>query len=296
MMDDFDIIARCMKREYIIIVGAEDIYSENDRHNKLMFAQSAVRYCKRYAYWFDRTTVFYFKGACTVRAESPDGGTYYKDGYTNNQITALKDSVQKYGAVFKEAKTWDDIAAHVNNTQDKIDNCEKRVQVIIFFTHGTPEEGIRLSASTGQYLNQKSQLSIISPHSFLPSSGLSSRRYSRRHVTSWACQTANSGDDDLGIEKNMSKSLAQRMADTWNIPVYASATRTSYSAVFAGGIQGKLDDWLGDRRFIDGVLWEDDGADGAVESIDSASTSNVEEGMWILNPKQTSDYKEGHFH
>ena len=72
-------IAPCMKCEFVIVVGAEDLYSGADRHNKLMFAQSGIRYTKSWGPKFDRTTVFMFNGLCCtnrVMAEvplSPDG-------------------------------------------------------------------------------------------------------------------------------------------------------------------------------------------------------------------------------
>lgn len=293
-----DIVARCMKCEYVVVVGAEDLYYGSSRHNKMMFAQSAVRYVQKYAWRFDRTTVFYFKGKCSASLKSQDGDeetgqNYFRDGYTDAQIEAMKASIERYGGICDEAKTWSDVANHVNNVNDKIDECEKRVQVLIFFCHGTPNK-IWLSNSESKYL-QFNNLALINPNSFLPESGLTGRKYPSRHVTSWACQTANSGNSALSNEENMSQSLAQKMADAWDIQVRASATRTVYSAVFSGGFGGLMDDWFGDRRIVDGVLWEDDGADGSVKSGTGTDTRNVSQGMWVFNPGQTSGYDTGNF-
>jgi hypothetical protein len=282
-----------MKCEFIIVVGAEDYYGGGQRHNKMMFAQSAVRYTQKWTPRFDRTTVFCFNGQCATSEVSPEGGTFHKDGYTTAQINALKASVTKYKAEFKTATTWADVASHANNTGDKIAGCEKRVQVIVFFCHGTPGS-IWLSRSKGVFL-ESGDLSALNSASFLPKSGLGGRKYNSVHATSWACQTANGADPSASVEANMSKSLAQKMANTWNVEVRASATRTIYSNVFTTGLEGRRKQWMGSRYFVDGVLWEDDGADGSVYSGESGDHKNLKQGMWILQPGQTSGYSEGRF-
>lgn len=283
--------ATCMKCEFVIVIGAEDLYAGRQRHNKLMFAQSGVRYAKKWGPQFDRTTVFLFNGECstayTVEEDGKVVATYLKDGYTAAQISATKASIERYGGVFNEVSTWSQVAAHVNNRAAKIDGCEKRVQVLIFFCHGTP--GRIWLANTKHEFVTDANLSAISSAAFLPETALP-RRYLSRHVTSWACQTANGAAPAATFEETMSRSLAQNMADSWDIEVRASATRTLYSAVFSTGISGRYKGMTGGRRMVDGCLWEDDGADGAVTSGPTGDHANLEQGMWKLEPGQRSGY------
>lgn len=90
-----------VKRELIIIVGAEDIYPKPA--NKTMFMAQAVRYLKKHHSSFDLTTVFYFHGANT-----PD------------QITAFERAVQANGGTLKEASSWENIANYINQTKVRV--------------------------------------------------------------------------------------------------------------------------------------------------------------------------------
>ncbi len=291
--------ATCMKCELVIVVGAEDHYSGGNRHNKMMFAQAAVRYAGRHGGRFDRTTVFYFKGLCKFPMTSPNGDgstgtTYFADGYTDGQIAAMKAALVARKAVVKQANAWADVARHLNDTSQRIDGCEKRVQVLVFFAHGNPDRGIWLAASESKFLN-KAALSAVTGDGFLPEEGLRGRRYNRRHVTSWACQTGNHIDrapEALTMDQRRAGSLAQAMANAWDINVYASVTQTNYGATFSGGLGGMLKDLGGGRRIVDGVLWEDDGADGSVVSSTGGSGPNLEEGMWKFQPGQSKSYAE----
>jgi hypothetical protein len=281
-----------MKVELVIVVGAEDYYSGGQRHNKMMFAQAAVRYARIYAGRFDRTQVFYFKGKRSRSMTSTDGTaatgqTYFADGYTDGQIAAMKQSLANYGANVSEASSWSTIAAHINNTGMKIGGCQKRVQVIIFFAHGGPGR-IWLSSSEGVYF-QSGDLSALT--GLLPETGLSGRRYGFRHATSWACQTGNIDAETATMDQRLSGSLAQAMANAWNLKVYASVTQTEYSATFSGGLAGRWKDAFGGRRIIDGVLWEDDGADGRVTSSTGGKGENLDQGMWVFNPGQRANYR-----
>lgn len=288
-----DPVAHCMKSEFVIVTGAEDLYWGKQRHNKMMFAQSAVRYARLWGPQFDRTTVFFFNGACSTEKDAvEDGkvvGTYFADGHTPAQVAALKASVEKYRARFREVTSWSQVAAHINNRGDKINGCDKHVQALIFFCHGTPGN-IWLSNTKREFLTS-GNTSAVSASSFLPEAALSSRRYRFRHATSWACQTAN-GAVSGPFEKTVSASLAQNMADTWDIEVRASATRTLYSGVFAGGLGGAFKGMIsGSRRMVDGCLWEDDGADGSVKSGPKGDAENLQQGMWKIEPGQRSNYQ-----
>lgn len=285
-------IAPCMKCEFVIVVGAEDLYSGADRHNKLMFAQSGIRYTKSWGPKFDRTTVFMFNGRCATRfnvtKDGAEKASYFKDGYTEAQIAATKASVERYGGIFSTASSWGDVAGHINNRAARIGGCEKYVQVLAFFCHGTPGR-IWLANTRGEHLTAD-RLSAVSASSFLPEAALP-RRYLYRHVTSWACQTANGAKPAETFEGTVSQSLAQQLADRWDINVRASATRTLYSAAFSTGISGRYKDLTGGRRMIDGCLWEDDGADGSVTSGPTGDHPNLQQGMWQLEPGQRSGYR-----
>lgn len=294
-----NIAATCMKCELVIVVGAEDHYSRGNRHNKMMFAQAAVRYAGRHGGRFDRTTVFYFKGKCkdpmtSANGDASTGTRYFADGYTDGQIAAMKASLVARKAVVKKADAWADVARHLNDTSQRIDGCEKRVQVLVFFAHGNPDKGIWLAASEGKFLN-KAGLSAVTGDGFLPEEGLRGRRYNRRHVTSWACQTGNHIDrapEALTMDQRRAGSLAQAMANAWGLNVYASVTQTNYEATFSGNLSGLLKDWGGSRRIVDGVLWEDDGADGSVISSTGGSGPNLDDGMWKFKPGQSRGYEE----
>lgn len=267
-----DSVESCYLREFVIIAGAEDLYGRPG--NKLMFLAQAVRYVRRWSKGFDLTTVFYFTGKDSKGVAIP----------TAAQVAAFKKSVTSYGGTPKAATAWSDVASHVNNTSH--DGCKKYVQVMVFFAHGSPHR-IWLSANNGVYFTS-TEAAQINAASFLPKDP-SRPAYGYRHVTSWACQTGNDGDTKTQ-EGALKNSLAQKVANYWNIEVRASVTKTSYTNTWAGGIAGRLN--FG-RREIDGGLWQDEGADGSVFSGEgfSQSPAPIAPGMYQLNPGQTSGYK-----
>ena len=255
-------VQQCLQREYVIVVGAEDYYDRAG--NKMMFMAQAVRYVKNYASRFDLTTVLCFKGTKN----------------TDAQLAALKNSVKTYGGEAKLVNFWSDVANHINTKESN--GCQKRVQVLIFFAHGSPGR-IWLSAQEGLYL-QESNLGLIDASSFTPKND-KNPKYQYRHVTSWACQTANAGQPS-SVNENLVGSLAQRMASAWDIEVRASITQTNYSKTWDGWRPWDVEK----RQEIDGALWEPDGADGGVYSGNGSAQKNMPSGMYVLKPGQTSDY------
>ncbi len=262
-------------REFVIVVGAEDYYDRAG--NKLMFMAHAIRYVRKYGKLFDLTTVFYFNK---------------KKPHSDNQINAFKKSIRKYGGICREASSWRGIASHMNKTEysKKSKKYIKKVQVLVFFAHGSPGK-IWLENKATEFFT-KSEANLIQPDTFVKDSGT---KYSSIHMTSWACQTGHAGKSKLSIEKNMAQSLAQKVADILKINVYASATRTNYEKTW----NSRLYEWLDsdDRAEIDGFIWEDDGADGPVSSGDTSSPSKegtMPSGMYVFSPGQTKDYETIH--
>ncbi|WP_156338846.1 hypothetical protein [Chondromyces crocatus] len=257
-------VEACLKREYVIVVGAEDYYDRAG--NKMMFMAHAVRYVRLYARRFDITTVLYFRGSA----------------HTTAQTNALETSVRKYGGTPKPVRQWSDVAAHINTK--RVNGCAKRVQVLIFFAHGSPGQ-IWLSASEKLFLTA-AEVARVDASSFVPKDD-TNPRYSYRHVTSWACQTANAGNTG-SAEDNLKASLAQTMANTWDIEVYASITQTDYTKTWAGWHPL---DTNADRHHIDNAVWEEDGADGSVRSGTGSDQGTMPSGMYVLRPGQTSGYR-----
>ncbi|AUX39057.1 uncharacterized protein SOCE26_004390 [Sorangium cellulosum] len=256
----------CLKREYVIVVGAEDYYERPG--NKMMFMAQAVRYVRRHGSRFDIRTVLYFRGGPGV--------------HTDGQVAALTASVKKYGGTAKEVRGWGEVASHINTRT--VDGCQKRVQVLIFFAHGSPGR-IWLSADEGLFLTA-GDLGRVDAGSFTPKRDRNPR-YTFRHVTSWACQTGNAGQEG-SAEQNLKNSLAQEMADSWDIQARASITQTNYGGTWAGWRPWDTND---DRRNIDNAVWEDDGADGSVVSGGGSAQGDMPTGMYLLNPGQSSGYR-----
>jgi len=256
-------IQACCVRELVIVVGCEDHYP--GAGNKLMFMGQAVRYVRGWGFAFDLTTVMHFKGKA----------------HTDAQVAALKASVVKYGGVFQSVSAWAEVAAHVNNTSYQ--GSTKYVQVMLFLAHGTPGH-IWLSAQEGLYFTA-TEAAQVNAASFLPVDR-DQGKYHYRHATSWACQTGNDGKSKDQTEA-LKNSLAQKMANYWNISVYASVTRTEYSSTWAGFIAGYLKT---SRRLIDGGLWQDEGADGSPASGEGSNQGDMKSGMHQLDPGQTSNY------
>ncbi len=246
--------------EFIIIVGAEDYYTNPG--NKMMFMAHAVRYCRKYAGLFDKTTVFYFPGISSDPDEAPV--------HSLNQIDAFIAGVNRYNGTPVAANSWQDIVDHINNTSytDGMVNITKKVQVIIFFAHGTPAKGIWLDRKNDEYVD-KTNIGHILPTSFVSTA---TEKYDRIHVTAWACQVGNKGSSTLSIEENMAQSLAQTMADELRVDVFASANRTSFSETWDGFPFGHLDR---DRSLIDDAVWEEDGADDSVQSDSTSILSRL---------------------
>lgn len=268
----------CELLEYVIVVGSEDYYMTKQKGNWMMFMAQAVRYCRIYGSSFDLTTVFYFQGK----------------GHTAAQVAAFTKSVKAYGAEPKAATTWSDVANHINTkTATKGGaTCQKRVQVVIFFAHGSPGK-IWLSSQEGLYFTT-AEAAQVDAGSFVPKKFVS-HGYRSRHGTSWACQTGNSGAmDPATLDQVMAGSLAQSTANTWDIEFRASVTRTEYTNTWAGR---SLLDWKTNRYNVDEAVWEDDGADGPVFSstgsaqADASKGPSIPSGMFQFNPGQTSGYR-----
>ncbi|MDI3290299.1 hypothetical protein [Polyangium sp. 15x6] len=279
MSDYGSTVESCVVLEYVIVVGSEDLYMKSSPGNWMMFMAQAVRYVRVYGGYFDLTTVFYFQGK----------------GHTVGQVTAFTNSVKTYGGDPKPAKTWSDVATHINSgTATKAGmTCQKKVQVVIFIAHGTPGKGIWLSNQEGIYFTAV-EAAQVNASAFVDKNNKKGWRWRSRHATSLACQTGNAGQPipPWTVEQNMSGSLAQATSNAWDIDFYASANRTLYTNTWGNRVGG----WLSGRREIDGAVWEDDGADGSVTSSQKGAQTDAKmgampSGFFMFQPGQTSGYK-----
>lgn len=289
----------CMKRELVVVVGFNDDYKHGP--NKMMFMAHAVRFIRLYRSRFDLATALYFPG----KAAMDDGRPVQVHSPT--QRAAFEKAVRKHGGQARAVSTWGEVASHINTKT--VGGCQKRVQVLTFVAHGG---FTNYQAYEGRVLTQGKRLGIwldppskihfneacikdVDAGSFIPANDKRAR-FSFRHVTSWACQTANAGMKDTA-ENNMRHSLAQKMANHWNINVFASVTRTEYTTTW----QSVLDDPAvlenPDRKpgTADDVLWDEDGAYSPVQSGTSSWQSDqklgrMPSGMFLLKPGQTSGY------
>lgn len=187
----------------------------------MMFMAQAVRYVRCYGHLFDLTTVLYFKGLSDFRM-------------TPSQCEEFEAAVKQYGGVPIKVTNWSEVADHINRKTVTIgaEKREKKVQVLVLFAYGEPGS-IWLSEKEG-LLSKAAQAATVDASSFPLDNSC--------HVTSWTCQTGNAGKRTKTAEENMAASLAQAMADIWDIKVYASPTRTDYSQTWSGSLGGVIED------------------------------------------------------
>ena len=217
---------------------------------------AAIRYVRKFSSSFKKTKVFYFKGKASSVVSTPEGASYFLDGYTEKQCERFEERIIHYGGESSRVNSWSDITSYLNSTRN-YNGCVLKISSLIFFCHGGPNS-IYLSEKTGVFL-KSADLPRLSSDAFIAHRF---RGYgSAVHCTSWACQTANSSSTG-SEEERVKASLAYEMSEVWGIEVWAACRRTVYSNAF-GTKFGRLDNFIY-RETVDGCLWENDGADGPV--------------------------------
>ena len=87
--------------------------------------------------------------------------------------------------------------------------------------------------------------------------------------------------------KDKDNSIAQAIANEWNVTVKASMRRTNYGGTWETGFSGYYDEYIsGNRKLIDGKVWEEDGADAPMKSGSNQSQLDLlPEGYFNYEPK-----------
>jgi len=286
----------CIKKELIIVVGAEDHYGKASAvPHRLMFMSQAVRQVKITHVKYDKVSIFWFQGkkiadGCTSSGNI-DSNCYGQ--YTSKQIKAfeiaLKQYVPKNKLLIKEAKSFDDVAAQANSETVVINGktCKKKVRDMYFFGHGTPDVGFWLSQDGRQYLGLKNNVYKIYPESFYK---LTTKK---AQVFFYSCQTGNASKErrnyktyEKYVQANKDASSAQFIANKWNVTVKASMRRTNYGPTWKTGFSGLWDSLVGTRTMVDGKMWETDGADAPmVSGANQTQSTPLPKGYFNYVPK-----------
>jgi len=266
------VVEKCRKYEFLIVVGAEDHYSTPG--NKMMFLAQAVRYVRQYASKFDLTTVHYYTGDATAP-----------------QTAAFETAVTNYGGTVKCVSDWTATAARINTKQVIVDEqvFDKRISVLMCIAHGVPGR-IWLANRQGIYFTKDSCAGMEA--SAFAAAGENGKGYASVHITSWACQTGNGNPLGSDASTRMANSLAQSAANIARVTVFASATRTSYAETWETGLSGRIKDANGSRVIIDGAVWQSTGADGHIKSLENSYAGDIKlpHGMHVFTPGQADGY------
>ncbi len=198
-------------REDIVVCGSQ--YDESSG-NKLMFVNEGIRAIRE------------------MSKNNPNENRtmlLFKEGYTDNQINEIQNSVNQFGGNLKLIDSASELIDYVNNKNgdratDKINNME-------IYSHGLPGS-IEFGYSTyckNSYALNSDNINDLKRESF---KGLAS------NIRSFACRTALGNESTaFCLSPDVNKSFAQKIATATGANVYAFARRTNY----AGHIGSTLD-------------------------------------------------------
>ena len=150
----------------------------------------------------------------------------FGEGYTQDQIDAVKASVEKFGGNLVLVNNVDEMFDYINKSdraQDKISNLE-------IYSHGHPdiiEFGYRMKNAASLSIGVDN-VSRFNSNSF----NLGAT------ITSYACRTALGNNSSVvTFSRDCDQSLAQKIANAAKVDVFGFASRTSY----AGTLGSTLD-------------------------------------------------------
>jgi hypothetical protein len=189
--------------ENLILIGSENHY--NSFWTKMMFIGAA------YAF-INNSALFRPAQKYTV--------LYVDNGYTHSEKLALDNLAKQPLFTVIKINSADDVVKYFNQRGDYM------LQDVAFFSHGT-NEGIHLNYKTRPHVDfSEDLLSNINPLVFAK----------KGRIFSYACRTGTSVDiwpfgfkDDS--EAKPENSLAQKMANHFDVEVHAFLRRTDYSVV-----------------------------------------------------------------
>jgi hypothetical protein len=254
---------QCKKEEVIIIAGTERHY--NGYGEKLMFPAQAVREIRETYSKTEYVTILMFK-----------------DGYNREEVDAAKKATLYYNVntQFITINSRQEMINYINTkTIDKSENIRNsridddsaiviiKIKKIIFFTHGYPSRlTFNLVGNTSDPVYEFNKKHISQLEATVFTSGAA--------IYSYACRTGNMGSvidgtdytDDKEWKKKIKpeESLAQKLADHLNIPVYAFIVRTNYTPTWHDHGDKKfqssykdIKDKSVDRKFFSPKTWND---------------------------------------
>lgn len=196
-------INKASQVEYIAVVGTQ---IHNDPANKLSFIGQAVRYMRKYMQEGNR-------GVYTV--------LIFEEGYEDKHYAMLESSAMKFGFKYKKIECNTNLFKYLNEGSDR--HCIPVKQLSIF-CHGLQSEfafGYKYAVSEKLSVNLQNY-TMINENIF--------SRLGR--INSYACRTAMGrldGHSDYEFTPKINESLAQKMANYFDIPVFAYVIRSSYA-------------------------------------------------------------------
>lgn len=242
-------ISREVIKEYIAIIGGQN----DNGANKMMFAAQAVRYMRQNISKKEHNYTFLL----------------VTTGYSALQIELIASSCDKYGIALVKVSLFSEISNYINNLQDTL------VEKLMIFSHGLPFN-IELGYKLGDENKHINELSMnietykqIKPTSFSSSAKIESYAcrtgmgnpsdFSVADVTDYLSSkvlllgasgiptllTLQALKAEYGIHKVEEAfqfnpmpelSLAQSMADYFQVPVTAFITRTDYAATWGSAV------------------------------------------------------------
>ena len=266
--DGMDKCPKNIKHINVIVVGAED--HDLSLGNKLMFTMNAVRRARLTIGSFDETKVYFFRG------KKEEKGKAFLN-YTKGHIDAFKKSLVKLGLIKSnliEVNSWIDLSSKLNSYC----NDEIKIKRMDFYGHGS-NRGFWFSHDEDIFLT-KSNVASLKPIVFKKDA----------KVYFYGCQIGNGFINmpqyfewlgnagvhrmDLSrkkeyIEINKKHSLAQAVADSWEVDVNAPMNRTQYFRTTMSKEKGDMP-----VETIDHAFWNEDGSNWDISTIESSKNKD----------------------
>ncbi len=223
--------------------------------------------------------------------------------YSEKAIAKIKSRGEKYGFSVMVVNSEQDLADYINGTQENVHGeCRDidKITAMKFYAHGTPGNIHMNYGFNSDWAINKKFIGKINENE--PSTYSDDVFSKGACVTSYACRTGAGNDlsrgmdnpigdleNNVGYQRTLSrtdKSLAQFMANEWDVRVYALLERSYYQSLFSTGygfgnqfknIKGNLD---AEPEIIDGKTMTLGGSVKDVEVCDGMS--NVSRKWWTF--------------
>jgi len=231
--------------DYLVESGREQLITNTDYGNKMMFAAQGIRGLRMNSDGADYKTLI-----------------YYSTGYTQAQRAAIEEAAERHGSPDRifAISTTEELIDLLNEPNFPTEPCDRKILRIDIYTHGLPDD-----LSFG-YEGHDKELLDAQRFRAEHAAQLDSERYNppgrRSHIYSWGCRTAISN-------RGITGGLAKAMAESTGAIAHGHARRTEYTNTWNTGSQSAEEAGLIE---IDSgnslVLWHPDGAmRGVIEGI-----------------------------